>query len=111
MECICRIDCQIRLVDGNKYVTKGGKITFIERDTVMELDKCPDSFEALTAETYAIDFATATEQELCAAKWTQKEAKEAMLEIYDKPLIIKSGDTKKDVAKAIIDMKYRSQDL
>ena len=110
MKCVCRQDCQLRLEDGNKIVKKGGKITFIERGTILNLNECPSTFESLEAEEYALDFSTATEQELLKAKWTITEAKDAMKEIYGHDLKISSEDKKKDVVRTILDIRYRKMD-
>ena len=110
MKVVCRQTCQLRL-EGDKVVEKGGKITFIEAGTVLDLNKCPAAFASLESKEYEVDFENATEQELLKAKWSVADAQEAIAELYDYDLVVDKGDTKKDVVKAILDVRYRTADV
>ena len=103
MDYICRRDCQ--------YTNETGKIIFVEKGSVISAKKNPrkSSFEALDEEA-SLDFATASENELMKAKWTVKEAKEAMADLYGYDLVIEADDKKKDVVASIIDARYRNTD-
>ena len=105
MKYLCKKNCQIR--------KKDGKIWFINKGQVVEMDEPHKCFVAMenTADTppekkYSIDFATASEEELMEAKWKFTEAEAAILTAFKVKLY--KDDKKRDVVKQILDAQYRS---
>ena len=97
MKCVCRRNCQVRLVDGT--------IRYFQRGEVFEFPKCPRSFEPVKAE---VDFARASKDELMAAKWKPAMAKKAVKELFG--MDIKVNGKKEDIVDRIIDIRERYVD-
>lgn len=101
MDYVCRRDCQITDVNG--------KIMFIERDAVVEAKKNPRKgcFDEIGG-SEELDFITASEEELHAAKWTFAEAKQAVGEAFGVEIKKREGDKKSDVISKILDARFRN---
>jgi hypothetical protein len=100
----CTRECQVEYE---------GQIHHVLPGTVLTSDKNPKEtcFVATESEEYKLNWETATLEELVNAKWTPKDAKEAMKELYGATLLVSKDDKKKDVAEKIIDIRYRAADL
>jgi len=103
MKCLCKATCQIRI---------DGQITFVEADDVIELDELPDNgcFMSLEDDGYAVDFITASREELMSVKWKFSDAAKAIFDAYRVTIRREDGDKKSDVVEAILDARYRAID-
>lgn len=97
IECICRATCQQRLPSGH--------IRFFEIGEVFPFQECPEAFEPLGGD---IDFITAERDELLAARWTAKEAREAIMGEFGVELKRIADGTKIEMVDEILDIRYRA---
>jgi len=96
MECVAIVTCQIRMPDG--------AIRFFNAGDVEAFDECPPHFEPIAARE--VDFVTASEAELMAAKWTLKEANTAMENVYGVQL---KRASKAELVNQILDIRFRHE--
>ena len=83
-----------------------GHIRYFKAGTVEAFDELPPHFEAL--EERPIDFTTAYEDELMEAKWTMKEANDAMKAAYG--VALKRG-SKAELVNQILDIRFRNEPI
>lgn len=84
----------------------GGKSRYFEKDEIIDIEKCPKYHFAPLKEA-PIDFGTATEEMMIrSSNW---KIADALAYLKDKFKYTASGPpmTKKDVAKLIVDMRFR----
>lgn len=96
MKCVCRTPCQARVND---------KILTFAAGQVVEFDgakEAPIHFESL--ESVVPDFATATDAELLAVKWSYKQVNEFTKAAYQLEMPIGS---KAEMVMRLVDMRLR----
>jgi len=101
MYCVCEEDCQLHV---------GGGIKFYSEGQVDDFDECPDHFTSVLDPDFKLDFTTASEAELFAADWDKRAAVRALKKAYKTTLNINPGETKKDIIRSILDIRYRNVD-
>jgi hypothetical protein len=94
MKCICRTACQVRV--------QGGKIITFAEGQVYDFEEVPMHFESV--ESAELNFATATEAELLALKWSYKQIAAFAQEAY--ALDLPKG-SKTELVKRLLDMRLR----
>ncbi len=102
MKHICRRKCQVRI---------DGQITFVHAGDVVDMTKeeaeVSGCFESV--EDVEVNFATATAEELMAAKWKFIDAAKFAKKAFD--IVLNKADGKKaDVVEQIMDARYRKVD-
>jgi len=93
MKFVCKTPCYINLDGMNRRYNPG---------QVVEAEKCPTHFKPVSD---AVDFLTASAEELIAAKWSRADAVKAVKDAFGVDITAKKKDT---IVAQIIDARERS---
>lgn len=96
MKCVAVRACQARGDDGKVRTYRPGQID--------RFSKCPTHFKSLEDPAYAVDFLTASQDELLNADWKFEDAVKVVKEAFNVDL---KFSEKANVVDAILDARYR----
>ena len=100
MKCVCDKKCQT-VIDG--------LVHFCSKGRVEDFDECPSNWTPLEGpKAKAVDFGTASEDELMETKWKYSDAKAFVKDTYNVTLKKHRDTTKKQLVEMILDARYRA---